>query len=219
VNLFQDLSFNVPRGAIVGVIGGNGAGKTTLFRMIAGSETPDNGTIELGETVELVYVHQLRDQLDDSKTVWEAISDGQDMLEIGNYQMPSRAYAGRFNFKGSDQQKRVGDLSGGERGRLQLAVTLKQGANVLLLDEPSNDLDVETLRALEEGLLAFPGCVMVISHDRWFLDRISTHILAFEGDSMVRFFEGNYSDYEADRKQRLGGDATPKRIRYKKLKN
>ncbi len=219
VNLFQDLSFILPRGAIVGVIGGNGAGKTTLFRMIAGSETPDNGTIELGETVELVYVHQLRDQLDDSKTVWEAISDGQDMLEIGNYQMPSRAYAGRFNFKGSDQQKRVGDLSGGERGRLQLAVTLKQGANVLLLDEPSNDLDVETLRALEEGLLAFPGCVMVISHDRWFLDRISTHILAFEGDSMVRFFEGNYSDYEADRKQRLGGDATPKRIRYKKLKN
>ncbi len=218
VNLFQDLSFNLPRGAIVGVIGGNGAGKTTLFRMIAGSETPDNGTIELGETVELVYVHQLRDQLDDSKTVWEAISDGQDMLEIGNYQMPSRAYAGRFNFKGSDQQKRVGDLSGGERGRLQLAVTLKQGANVLLLDEPSNDLDVETLRALEEGLLAFPGCVMVISHDRWFLDRISTHILAFEGDSTVRFFEGNYSDYEADRKQRLGEDARPKRIRYKKLK-
>jgi len=218
VNLFQDLSFILPRGAIVGVIGGNGAGKTTLFRMIAGSETPDNGTIELGETVELVYVHQLRDQLDDSKTVWEAISDGQDMLEIGNYQMPSRAYAGRFNFKGSDQQKRVGDLSGGERGRLQLAVTLKQGANVLLLDEPSNDLDVETLRALEEGLLAFPGCVMVISHDRWFLDRISTHILAFEGDSMVRFFEGNYSDYEADRKQRLGEDARPKRIRYKKLK-
>jgi ATP-binding cassette ChvD family protein len=217
-NLFQDLSFIVPKGAIVGVIGGNGAGKTTLFRMIAGEETPDAGSIDIGESVELVYVHQLRDELEDDKTVWEAISGGHDILEIGNYQIPSRRYAGRFNFKGSDQQKRVGDMSGGERGRLQLAVTLKQGANVLLLDEPSNDLDVETLRALEEGILAFPGCVMVISHDRWFLDRVATHILAFEGDSQVTFIEGNYHDYEEDRKLRLGEDATPKRVRYKKLK-
>ncbi|MBT8062000.1 MAG: energy-dependent translational throttle protein EttA [Xanthomonadales bacterium] len=216
--LFEDLSLIVPRGAIVGVIGGNGAGKTTLFRMISGEEQPDSGSIEIGETVKLVYVHQLRDELDDSKTVWEAISDGQDILEIGTYQVPSRRYAGRFNFKGSDQQKPVGSLSGGERGRLQLAVTLKQGANVLLLDEPSNDLDVETLRALEEGLLAFPGCAMVISHDRWFLDRIATHILAFEGDSQVTFIEGNYSDYEADRKKRLGDDFTPRRVRHKKLK-
>jgi len=218
-SLFENLSFNVPRGAIVGVIGGNGAGKSTLFRMIAGDESADSGSIELGETVELVYVHQLRDELDDDKTVWEAISDGQDMLEIGTYQVPSRQYAGRFNFKGADQQKRVGDMSGGERGRLQLAVTLKQGANVLLLDEPSNDLDVETLRALEEGLLAFPGCVMVISHDRWFLDRIATHILAFEGDSQVTFMEGNYTEYEADHIQRLGAGATPRRVRYKKLKS
>jgi len=217
--LFQDLDVTVPKGAIVGVIGGNGAGKTTLFRMIAGEEQPDSGTIELGETVDLCYVHQLRDQLDDAKTVWEAISDGHDMLEIGNYQIPSRAYAGRFNFRGPDQQKPVGSLSGGERGRLQLAVTLKQGANVLLLDEPSNDLDVETLRALEEALLAFPGCAMVISHDRWFLDRIATHILAFEGDSRVTFMEGNYTDYEADHKRRLGDDAGPKRVHYKKLKN
>ncbi|MDX1460285.1 MAG: energy-dependent translational throttle protein EttA [Xanthomonadales bacterium] len=216
--LFEDLSFIVPRGAIVGVIGGNGAGKTTLFRMIAGEEQPDSGTIEIGETVDLCYVHQLRDELDDAKTVWEAISDGQDILQVGHYELPSRAYAGRFNFKGSDQQKPVGSLSGGERGRLQLAVTLKQGANVLLLDEPSNDLDVETLRALEEGMLAFPGSVMVISHDRWFLDRIATHILAFEGDSRVSFMEGNYSDYEADRKARLGEDAIPRRVRYKKLK-
>jgi ATP-binding cassette ChvD family protein len=216
--LFEDLSLIVPKGAIVGVIGGNGAGKTTLFKMIAGAESVDQGTIDIGETVELVYVHQLRDELDDSKTVWEAISDGHDILEIGNYQIPSRRYAGRFNFKGSDQQKRIGDMSGGERGRLQLAVTLKQGANVLLLDEPSNDLDVETLRALEEGLLAFPGCVMVISHDRWFLDRIASHILAFEGDSQVTFFEGNYTEYDADHKQRVGGDVTPRRIRYKKLK-
>ncbi len=218
-NLFQDLSFTVPKGAIVGVIGGNGTGKTTLFKMIAGSETPDSGLIDIGETVELVYVHQLRDELDDDKTVWEAISDGQDILQIGNYQIPSRRYAGRFNFKGSDQQKRVGDMSGGERGRLQLAVTLKQGANVLLLDEPSNDLDVETLRALEEAILAFPGSIMVISHDRWFLDRITTHILAFEGDSQVAFFEGNYSDYDADRKKRMGENSAPKRVRYKKLKS
>jgi len=216
--LFENLDFSVPKGAIVGVIGGNGAGKTTLFRLIAAVETPDGGTIETGETVDLVYVHQLRDELDDGKTVWEAISGGHDVLEIGSYQIPSRRYAGRFNFKGSDQQKPVGSLSGGERGRLQLAVTLKQGANVLLLDEPSNDLDVETLRALEEGLLAFPGSVMVISHDRWFLDRIATHILAFEGDSQVSFTEGNFSEYEADRQRRLGEDAMPHRVRYRKLK-
>jgi ATP-binding cassette ChvD family protein len=217
--LFDNLSFQVPKGAIVGVIGGNGAGKSTLFRMLAGSEQPDSGTIELGDTVELVHVEQLRAELDDAKTVWEAISDGHDLLSIGNYEIPSRAYAGRFNFKGSDQQKRVGDLSGGERGRLQLAVTLKQGGNVLLLDEPSNDLDVETLRALEEAMLAFPGCVLVISHDRWFLDRVATHILAFEGNSEVTFFEGNYTDYEADRVRRLGEDATPKRVRYRRLKH
>ncbi|HSM69550.1 MAG TPA: energy-dependent translational throttle protein EttA [Xanthomonadales bacterium] len=216
--LFENLDLSVPRGAIVGVIGGNGAGKTTLFRLIAGVEVPDSGAIELGETVDLVYVHQLRDELDDGKTVWEAISGGHDILEIGSYQIPSRRYAGRFNFKGSDQQKPVGSLSGGERGRLQLAVTLKQGANVLLLDEPSNDLDVETLRALEEGLLAFPGSAMVISHDRWFLDRIATHILAFEGDSRVSFTEGNFSEYETDRQRRLGEDAAPHRVRYRRLK-
>ena len=217
--LFEALSFQVPKGAIVGVIGGNGAGKSTLFRMLAGSELPDAGEIELGDTVELVHVEQLRDELQDDKSVWEVISDGQDMLAIGHYEIPSRAYAGRFNFKGSDQQKRVGDLSGGERGRLQLAVTLKQGGNVLLLDEPSNDLDVETLRALEEAMLAFPGCALVISHDRWFLDRVATHILAFEGDSEVTFLEGSYSDYEADRIRRLGEDAAPKRVRHRKLKH
>jgi ATPase subunit of ABC transporter with duplicated ATPase domains len=202
----------------VGIIGGNGAGKTTLFRLISGEEQPDSGTIELGGTVDLVNVLQLRDHLDDDKTVWEAVSDGQDMLRVGSFEMPSRAYVGRFNFKGSDQQKRVGDLSGGERGRLQLAVALKQGGNVLLLDEPSNDLDVETLRALEEALLAFPGCALVISHDRWFLDRVATHILAFEGDSRVTFFPGNYTEYEEDRKRRLGDDAGPHRVRYKRLK-
>jgi ATP-binding cassette ChvD family protein len=217
--LFENLSFSVPKGAIVGVIGGNGAGKTTLFRMISGEEQPDSGAIELGATVDLVNVLQLRDHLDDDKTVWEAVSDGQDILRVGNFEMPSRAYVGRFNFKGSDQQKRVGDLSGGERGRLQLALALKQGGNVLLLDEPSNDLDVETLRALEEALLAFPGCALVISHDRWFLDRIATHILAFEGDSQVTFFPGNYSEYEEDRKRRLGEDAGPHRVRYKRLKH
>jgi len=217
--LFEALSFQVPKGAIVGVIGGNGAGKSTLFRMLAGSEQPDAGEIKLGDTVELVHVEQLRDELQDDKTVWEVISGGQDMLAIGHYEIPSRAYAGRFNFKGSDQQKRVGDLSGGERGRLQLAVTLKQGGNVLLLDEPSNDLDVETLRALEEAMLAFPGCALVISHDRWFLDRVATHILAFEGDSEVTFLEGSYSDYEADRVRRLGEDAAPKRVRHRKLKH
>ncbi len=216
--LFEDLSFSVPKGAIVGIIGGNGAGKTTLFRLISGELEPDSGSIELGGTVELVNVLQLRDHLDDDKTVWEAVSDGQDMLRVGNFEMPSRAYVGRFNFKGSDQQKRVGDLSGGERGRLQLAVALKQGGNVLLLDEPSNDLDVETLRALEEALLAFPGCALVISHDRWFLDRVATHILAFEGDSQVTFFPGNYTEYEEDRKRRLGDDAGPHRVRYKRLK-
>ncbi len=215
--LIDDLSFTVPAGAIVGIIGGNGAGKSTLFRMIAGQEQPDSGEIVVGETVDLAFVEQLRDELDDKKTVWEAISDGQDMLTINGKEYPSRSYIGRFNFKGGDQQKRVGDLSGGERGRLQLAYTLKQGANVLLLDEPSNDLDIETLRALEEAIDAFPGSVMVISHDRWFLDRVATHILAYEGDSKVTFFEGNYTEYEEDRKKRLGNDAQPKRMKYKRL--
>ncbi len=216
--LIDNLSFSVPKGAIVGVIGGNGAGKSTLFKMIAGMQQPDGGKVELGDTVKLVYIEQLRHELDDKQTVFEAISGGSDILQIGSYQIPSRAYAGRFNFKGTDQQKRVGDLSGGERGRLQLACTLKQGANVLLLDEPSNDLDVETLRALEDAINNFPGCIMVISHDRWFLDRVATHILAFEGDSQVTFFEGNYTEYEEDRKKRLGNDAAPKRMKYKKLK-
>ena len=216
--LIDDLSFSVPKGAIVGIIGGNGAGKSTLFKMIVGEEQPDSGSIEQGDTVKISNVQQLRDELDDSKTVWEAISDGQDILKINNYEVPSRAYIGRFNFKGGDQQKRVGELSGGERGRLQLAATLKHGGNVLLLDEPSNDLDVETLRALEEAMLAFPGCAMVISHDRWFLDRVATHILAYEGDSKVTFFEGNYTEYEADRKERLGEEAAgPHRIKYKRI--
>jgi ATP-binding cassette ChvD family protein len=217
--LFDNLSFTVPKGAIVGVIGGNGAGKSTLFRMIAGIEQPDRGTIRIGETVKLAFVEQLRDKLDDRKTVWEAVSDGADILKIGSYEVPSRAYIGRFNFKGSDQQKRVGELSGGERGRLQLACTLKEGGNVLLLDEPSNDLDVETLRALEEALLAFPGCALVISHDRWFLDRIATHILAYEGDSEVVFFEGNFTEYHADLQKRKGDQATqPQRMHFKGLK-
>ena len=216
--LFDNLNFSVPKGAIVGVIGGNGAGKSTLFRMLNGKEQPDSGTIELGDTVKLVSVDQMRDQLDNSKTVWEAVSDGHDILNINGYEVPSRAYIGRFNFKGSDQQKRVGELSGGERGRLQLACTLRQGGNVLLLDEPSNDLDVETLRALEEALLAFPGCAMVISHDRWFLDRIATHILAYEGNSEVVFFEGNYTEYHEDLIARKGEKAQPQRIKYKKLK-
>ncbi|MCF7980945.1 MAG: energy-dependent translational throttle protein EttA [Pseudomonadales bacterium] len=214
--LMDNLSFKIPPGSIVGVIGGNGAGKSTLFKMISGVEQPDSGEITLGETVNLAYVDQMRD-LDGSKTVWEELSNGQDVIQIGNYQIPSRAYAGRFNFKGGDQQKFVKDLSGGERNRLHLAKLLKQGANVLLLDEPTNDLDVETLRALEEALLAFPGCAIVISHDRWFLDRIATHILAFEGDSQVVFFEGNYSEYEVDHKKRTGGDDQPKRMRYKRL--
>lgn len=216
--LIDDLSFTVPKGALVGVIGGNGAGKSTLFRMLMGAEQPDSGEIIIGETVKLASVDQQRDNLDGSKTVWEQISDGYDMIKVGNYEVPSRGYVGRFNFKGSDQQKFVKDLSGGERGRLHLALTLKQGANVLLLDEPSNDLDVETLRALEEALLDFPGAAIVISHDRWFLDRIATHILSYEDDSSVVFFEGNYTEYEADRKKRLGDAAAqPKRVRYKRL--
>ena len=215
--LIDDLSFSVPAGAIVGVIGGNGAGKSTLFKMITGQESPDSGTVELGDTVELAYVDQSRDALDGSKTVWAEVSDEQDMITVGNYSIPSRAYLGRFNFKGGDQQKFVKDLSGGERNRLHLAKTLKQGGNVLLLDEPTNDLDVETLRALEEALLAFPGTVLVISHDRWFLDRIATHILAYEGDSQAMFFEGNYTEYEEDRKKRLGGEIIPTRVKYRRL--
>ncbi|WP_347330463.1 energy-dependent translational throttle protein EttA [Marinimicrobium locisalis] len=216
--LIDNLTMSVPKGAVVGIVGGNGAGKSTLFRMIAGTEEPDSGTITLGETVDVAYVEQSRENLKDDQTVWEAISDGQDILRIGNYEVNSRSYVGRFNFKGSDQQKRVGELSGGERGRLHLANTLKQGANVLLLDEPSNDLDIETLRALEEAILAFPGCVMVISHDRWFLDRVATHILGYEGDSEVVFFEGNYTEYHEDFVQRKGEDAQPRRVKYKPLK-
>ena len=215
--LIEDLSFSIPAGAIIGVIGGNGAGKSTLFKMITGQESPDSGTVELGDTVELAYVDQSRDALDGSRTVWAEVSDEQDMITVGNYSIPSRAYLGRFNFKGGDQQKFVKDLSGGERNRLHLAKTLKQGGNVLLLDEPTNDLDVETLRALEEALLAFPGTVLVISHDRWFLDRIATHILAYEGDSQATFFEGNYTEYEEDRKKRLGGEIIPTRVKYRRL--
>jgi ATP-binding cassette ChvD family protein len=216
--LIDDLSFRLPPGGIVGIIGPNGAGKTTLFRMMAGLQQPDAGTIRIGETVQIAHVDQSRDSLDDKKTVWEEISDGLDIITVGTYQTPSRAYCGRFNFKGADQQKRIGDLSGGERNRVHLAKLLKSGGNVLLLDEPTNDLDVETLRALEEALLDFPGCAVVISHDRWFLDRIATHMLAFEGDSKVVWFEGNYADYEADRHRRLGTDAdTPHRIKYRKL--
>jgi ATP-binding cassette ChvD family protein len=216
--LIENLSFRLPPGGIVGIIGPNGAGKTTLFRMMAGVEQPDSGSIRIGETVKVAHVDQTRDHLDSKKTVWEEISDGLDMITVGTYQTPSRAYCGRFNFKGSDQQKRIGDLSGGERNRVHLAKLLRSGGNVLLLDEPTNDLDVETLRALEEALLDFPGCAVVISHDRWFLDRIATHMLAFEGDSKVVWFEGNYADYEADRHRRLGTDAdTPHRIKYKKL--
>ncbi len=216
--LFNDLSFKLPPGGIVGIIGPNGAGKTTLFRMMAGLEQPDSGTLTLGQTVELAYVDQLRDDLDAKKTVFDEITDGLDMITVGKYETPSRAYVGRFNFKGADQGKRIGDLSGGERNRVHLAKLLKTGGNVLLLDEPTNDLDVETLRALEEALLAFPGCAVVISHDRWFLDRIATHMLAFEGDSTVVWFEGNYEEYEADRHRRLGSDAdNPHRLKYKKL--
>ncbi|AKQ54283.1 energy-dependent translational throttle protein EttA [Bordetella hinzii] len=217
--LIDDLSFKVPPGAIVGIIGPNGAGKSTLFRMIAGREQPDSGEVNLGQTVKLAYVDQSRDSLDADKSVFDAVADGADLLTVGKFEMPSRAYLGRFNFKGGDQNKIVGQLSGGERGRLHLAKTLIAGGNVLLLDEPSNDLDVETLRALEDALLEFPGSVMVISHDRWFLDRIATHILAFEGESQVVFFDGNYQEYEADKKRRLGEEgAKPKRLRYKALK-
>ncbi len=216
--LIDDLSFSVPRGGIVGVIGPNGAGKTTLFRMITGQQSPDEGHIRVGDSVVLACVDQSRDALDPEKSVWEEISDGQDILRVGTYETPSRAYVGRFNFKGPDQQKRVGNLSGGERNRVHLAKLLRSGANVLLLDEPTNDLDVETLRALEEALLNFPGAAMVISHDRWFLDRIATHILAFEGLSQVVWQEGNYADYEADRRRRLGDEAAqPHRIRYKPI--
>jgi len=217
--LMDDLSFRVPAGAIVGIIGPNGAGKSTLFRMIAGQEQPDSGMVKVGQTVQLAYVDQSRESLPDDKTVFETVSDGSDILNVGRFEMSSRAYLGRFNFRGGDQNKTVGKLSGGERGRLHLAKTLLTGGNVLLLDEPSNDLDVETLRALEDALLEFAGTVLVISHDRWFLDRIATHILAFEGDSQVVFFEGNYQEYEADKKLRLGEDAAkPRRLRYKALK-
>lgn len=217
--LIEDLSFKIPPGAIVGVIGPNGAGKSTLFKMILGKEKPDSGEIEIGQTVKISAVDQMRDSLPNDKTAWEAISDGQDILQVGKFSMPSRAYLGRFNFKGGDQQKIVGTLSGGERGRLHLAKTLLAGGNVLLLDEPSNDLDVETLRALEDALLEFAGCALVTSHDRWFLDRIATHILAFEGDSKVVFFDGNYTEYEADKRRRLGDEAAqPHRLRFKPLK-
>ena len=216
--LIDDLSFKLPQGGIVGIIGPNGAGKTTLFRMLTGNEPVNTGELRIGETVQIAYVDQSRDALDGDKTVWEEIADGQDIITVGKYTVNSRAYVARFNFAGSDQQKRVGDLSGGERNRVHLAKLLRSGGNLLLLDEPTNDLDVETLRALEEALLDFPGCAVVISHDRWFLDRIATHILAFEGDSQVVWFEGNYADYEADRKRRLGEDADqPHRIKYRRL--
>ncbi|MGD9254718.1 MAG: energy-dependent translational throttle protein EttA [Chromatiales bacterium] len=216
--LYENLSFNLPRGGIVGIIGPNGAGKTTLFRIMTGQETPDDGELRIGETVQIAAVDQSRDSLNDNNTVWEEISDKQDIITVGNYQVQSRAYCSRFNFRGTDQQKRIGDLSGGERNRVHLAKLLKSGGNLLLLDEPTNDLDVETLRALEEALLAFPGCVVVISHDRWFLDRIATHILAFEGDSQTVWFEGNFEDYEKDKKRRLGDEADqPHRIKYKPI--
>ena len=216
--LIDGLSFRVPPGAIVGIIGPNGAGKSTLFKMITGAETPDSGSVRLGETVSLGYVDQSRDHLNDKNSVWQEISDGLDMIDVGKTQMPSRAYVGAFNFKGGDQQKSVGQLSGGERNRVHLAKMLKTGANLILLDEPTNDLDVDTLRSLEEALQKFAGCAMVISHDRWFLDRLATHILAYEGESHVEWYEGNYSDYEADRKRRLGADADqPTRIKYKRL--
>ncbi len=214
--LFENLTATIPQGAIVGIIGGNGAGKSTLFKMIAGEETPDSGEVIIGSTVKLAYVDQMR-ELNGENTVWQELSDGQDIITIGNYQTPSRAYCGRFNFKGSDQQTRVGDLSGGERNRLHLAKLLKEGGNVLLLDEPTNDLDVETLRALEEAILAFPGCAVVISHDRWFLDRVCTHMLAYEGDSQVAFIEGNYTEYAEDYKNRHGKAHQPERIKYKRI--
>lgn len=216
--LYEDLNFKIPKGAIVGVIGPNGAGKTTLFRLIVGEQQPDSGEVAVGKTVQISYVDQSREDLEDGKTVWEEVSDGADYIKVGNYEMPSRAYVGRFNFKGSDQQKRVGELSGGERNRLHLAKLLRSGGNVLMLDEPTNDLDVETLRALEEALLTYAGCAIVISHDRWFLDRIATHIIDFEGEDGVEFFEGNFTDYEAYKKKKYGEEATqPKRLKYKKI--
>jgi energy-dependent translational throttle protein EttA len=217
--LMEDVSFSLPRGGIVGIIGPNGAGKTTLFRMLVGQEEPDAGVLKIGETVSMAYVDQSRESLEGERTVWEEVSDGgKELLEIGKREVNSRAYAATFGFRGADQQKKVKNLSGGERNRLHLAKLLKSGGNLLLLDEPTNDLDVDTLRELEEALLGFAGCVLVISHDRWFLDRIATHILAFEGDSRVVWFEGNYQDYEADRRRRLGAEAErPHRIRYKKL--
>jgi len=217
--LFENLSFRLPPGGILGVIGANGAGKSTLLRMITGVQEPDSGTLRIGDTVNIAYVDQMRDHLDPNKTVWEEISDGQDIMIVGKVEIPSRAYCGKFNFKGTDQQKRVGDLSGGERNRVHLAKLLRSGGNVLLLDEPSNDLDVETLRALEEALLAFPGSAIVISHDRWFLDRVATHILAFEDEGECVFIEGNFQDYHADRRRRLGDEAdNPRRVKFKKLK-
>lgn len=216
--LFDNVNFNLPKGGVLGIIGPNGAGKSTFLKMLTQQETADSGQIRIGETVNLAYVDQMRDHLDDNNTVWQEISNGHDIMQVGAFQMPSRAYVGRFNFKGSDQQKKIGTLSGGERNRVHLAKLLKSGGNVLLLDEPSNDLDVETLRALEDAILNFPGCAIVVSHDRWFLDRVCTHFMAFEGDSQVVFVEGNYSDYEEDRKRRLGTDANnPHRIKYRKL--
>lgn len=216
--LCDDFSFNLPKGGVLGIIGPNGAGKSTFLKMITGQEKPDQGEIRIGETVKLAYVDQMRDNLDSNKTVWQEISNGHDIMQVGAFQMPSRAYVGRFNFKGSDQQKKVSQLSGGERNRVHLAKLLQRGGNVLLLDEPSNDLDVETLRALEDAILNFPGCAIVVSHDRWFLDRVCTHLMAFEGDSQIVFVEGNYSDYEEDRKRRLGDSANnPHRIKYRKL--
>lgn len=216
--LIDDLSFKIPKGAIVGIIGPNGAGKTTLFKMITGQEKPDSGEIRIGETVDLGYVDQTRDELNSDKTVWEEISDGLDIIELGKKQMPSRAYVGQFNFKGSDQQKKVGQLSGGERNRVHLAKMLRKGANVIMLDEPTNDLDVDTLRSLEEGIMNYPGCVLVTSHDRWFLDRLATHILAYEDEGHVEWFEGNFEEYEKDKRRRLGDEACrPHRLKYKKL--
>jgi ATPase subunit of ABC transporter with duplicated ATPase domains len=218
--LIDNLSFQLPKGGVMGIIGPNGAGKSTFLKMITGQEHPDSGSIRVGDTVQLAYVDQMRDHLESNNSVWQEISDGHDIMQVGSFQMPSRAYVGRFNFKGSDQQKKLSQLSGGERNRVHLAKLLKSGGNVLLLDEPSNDLDVETLRALEEAILTFPGCAIVISHDRWFLDRICTHLMAFEGDSQITYFEGNYSDYEEDRKRRLGDDANkPSRIKYRRLKD
>lgn len=218
--LIDNLDFKLPKGGVMGIIGPNGAGKSTFLKMITGQEEPDSGTIRIGDTVKMAYVDQMRDDLDPNKSVWQEISDGHDIMQVGSFQMPSRAYVGRFNFKGTDQQKKMSQLSGGERNRVHLAKLLKSGGNVLLLDEPSNDLDVETLRALEDAILNFPGCAIVISHDRWFLDRICTHLMAFEGDSQITYFEGNYSDYEEDRKRRLGDDANkPSRIKYRRIKD